>query len=1453
VFIILKKRIMLNKIIQFSIKNRLIVLLGLFALLIGGIYSISKLPIDAVPDITNNQVIIITSAPSAGAPDVERLITVPIEQATRNIPGIIEQRSFSRFGLSLVTIVFDDKVDIYWARNQVSERLIAVKSQIPDGMGIPELGPLTTGLGEIYQYVVRAKKGYENKYTLTELRTIQDWIVRKQLLGTAGVADVSSFGGAVKQYQVQINTELLKNYNLSVNDVFAALNQNNQNAGGTYIEHGPGVLFIRTEGMVNSLENIGTIPVKTMPNGIPLLVRDIAEVKLGEATRFGATAFNAEGEVAGAVVMMLKGENSKKVIEAIKNKISAIEKSLPEGVVIEPFLDRTKMVDNAISTVASNLMEGALIVIFVLILFLGNLRAGLVVASVIPLSMLFAFILMNIFGVSGNLMSLGALDFGLLVDGAVIIVEAVLHQLYHPSKTTLHTNKIDKTEMNEVVGNISNKMMGAAAFGQIIILIVYLPILTLSGIEGKMFGPMAQTVSFALIGAFILSVTYVPMMSAWVLSRNRVQKESLTDKYMQKLEAFYQPLLEKALLIPKKILIITISVFVVAVYILTTLGGEFIPKLEEGDFAVETRMLSGSSLNTTIDATQKASKQLLDHFPEIKKVVTKIGSGEIPTDPMSMDASDLMIILKDKKEWVSAKIFDELADTMSKVMAHVPGLATGFQFPVQMRFNELMTGAKQDVSCKIFGENLDSLAKYAASMGAIIKNIDGAKDVYIETVTGISQVVIRYNREAIAKYGASIQEVNQVIQSAYAGGIAGKVFEGDKRFDLVVKLNPTQKKDWQSIKNLMVSIGNGKQIPLYELAEVSMEEGPYQIQREDAARRIVVGFNVRGKDVKTVVNDLQNKVQAQIKFPAGYYVKYGGQFENLEHAVSRLQIAVPIALLLILVMLFFAFNNIKHCLLIFSAIPFSAIGGVLALWLRGMPFSISAGVGFIALFGVAVLNGIVLLTEMNKLANETNDSIHEIIIKATKTRLRPILITASVASLGFIPMALSTGSGAEVQKPLATVVIGGLLTATFLTLFVLPILYQMIEKRTFSPKEPLLVLISICLMTAVSAQGQTNLLPKRTKEQITNRALEVAPLIKSTTAQAGYFSALSANRFDPAKASFKMDYGNVNSAFTDSKYFVEQTFDLPMVYRQQQNVYASMLKTNNFQAILDKQFVVWSVEQLYYQWQFLLAKELVLNQFQQIYSKQLKIAESRYAAGQDNGLERLNMQNWVAQHEQLILKNNLELKTIQNQMNVILQDSLAFVPVEKLTFKVQLVDTVITASHPLYSIGQQKLQTALFETQLQKAKNLPQWSIGAANQSFKMANTDKQRYNSVTVGLNIPLFAKQARQRVKASAFNEQFVASEQERVMQELRLNIQKAWGNYQQALEVCNYLNKQLLPNTRKMGEMASFSFQQGQINYIEWSNSMNQVQLAEQQYLDALLAFNMQQSYLFYLLSK
>ena len=1441
---------MLSKIIQFSIKNKLIILLGVLALILGGVYSISKLPIDAVPDITNNQVLIITSVPSAGAPDVEQLITVPIEQATRNIPGMIEQRSFSRFGLSLVTLVFKDDMDIYWARQQVSERLITVKSQMPEGMGIPELGPLTTGLGEIYQYVLRTKKGYEGKYSLMELRTMQDWIVRKQLLGTPGVADVSSFGGAVKQFEVSVNPELLKQYDLSVNDIYTALNDNNQNAGGAYIEHGPNVLFIRTEGMVDSLNQIGSIPVKTLSNGIPLLIREIAEIRLGEATKFGATTFNADGEVAGAVVMMLKGENSKQVIADIKTKIATIQETMPEGVVIEPFLDRTKMVDNAIGTVSKNLLEGALIVIFILILFLGNLRAGLVVASVIPLAMLFAFILMHLFGVSGNLMSLGALDFGLLVDGAVIIVEAVLHQLYHSSKKGQH-NQLDKTEMNTIVGQVSNKMMGAAAFGQIIILIVYLPILSLTGIEGKMFKPMAQTVSFALIGAFLLSITYVPMMSAWVLNRNRVQKETITDKFMRNLENFYEPLLMKALKLPKQIVGLTIFLFIGSIILLTTLGGEFIPKLEEGDFAVETRVLSGGSINTTLDATQKASKLLIDRFPEIEKIVTKIGAGEIPTDPMTMDASDLMIILKDKKDWVSANTFDELADTMGKVMSQVPGITSGFQYPVQMRFNELMTGSRQDVSCKIFGENLDSLTKYAALMGNIINEVEGAKDLYTETVTGISQVVVKFNRSAIARYGANIKEVNQVIQSAYAGGIAGKVFEGDRRFDLVVRLNTAQKKDWQQIKNLMVTVGNGKQVPLYELAEVKIEEGPYQIQREDAARRIVVGFNVRGKDVKTVVTEVQEKVKKSIQFPPGYYVVYGGQFENLEHAVSRLQIAVPLALLLILVMLFFAFKNIKHCLLIFSAIPFSAIGGVLALWIRDMPFSISAGVGFIALFGVAVLNGIVLLTEMNKLAMEPNRTIADIIATATKTRLRPILITAAVASLGFIPMAISSGAGAEVQKPLATVVIGGLLSATLLTLFVLPIFYQLFEKKRLGQS---IIAIILCMigLNATSLQAQ-QLTVKRPLAKVIEQAKLVSPTLKTTLAQQAYYDVLTKSSFDPAKLSLRGELGNVNSSLNDSKYAAEQVFDLPQVYQAQKKLYQSIRQGYDYQIVLDQKYIQHAVEQLYIQLQFQVARGGLLSQLDTIYVKQLAAVDARYKAGQDNGLEQINMQNWVSMHQQLMIKHQNEQHGLQKQFAILLQDSAMILPEEILNFEPKLMDTSVDAAHPLNLFWKQKLQSAIAETNIAKSKVLPQVALGYTNQSFRMTPNDQNRYNSVNLGLNVPLFRSGLKQKVKASQANETVIAQEKEKASIDLEMEIQKAWNHYQQSVDLYQHFQKNLLPNANKIAMIANVSFKEGQISYIEWSNSMTQVQSIKMQALETLELFNLNQSTLNYLLSK
>ena len=1034
---------MLNKIIEFSIKNKLIITLFTLGLIIYGIFEVKKLPIDAVPDITDNQVQIITVSPSLGAPDVERFITFPLEQANNNIAGIKQMRSFSRFGLSVITIVFKDDIDLYWARQQVAERLQQVSKDIPQSLGTPTMAPISTGLGEIYQYTIRPKIGYEHRYNAMQLRTIQDWVVRRQLLGTEGVADVASFGGDLKQYEVAINPAQLKSMGVTMTEVFDALQKNNQNTGGAYIEKGPSVLFIRTEGLMGKIPDIENTVVKNLPDGTPILIKNLAKVQYGKAIRYGAMTYNGKGEVAGAVVMMMKGANSNDVIKKVKTRIEEIQKTLPEGVKIDAFLDRTKMVNNAIGTVEKNLLEGALIVVFVLVLFLGNFRAGFLVASVIPLAMLFAIIMMNIFGVSGNLMSLGALDFGLIVDGAVIIVESVLHRLQHLKN--FKNQKISQTMMDDEVYTSSSKMMNSAVFGQIIILIVYLPILTLEGIEGKMFKPMAQTVIFALLGAFILSLTYIPMMSSLFLSKKIDDKKTFSDKMMEKIESLYDESLAQVLKIPNIIFFGIVAVFFVAVFVMTRLGGEFIPSLPEGDFAVDTRVLPGSNLKTSTDAVQKSSRILMKKFPEIEKIVGKTGSSEIPTDPMPIDASDMMIILKPRAEWTSAHSYEELSEKMSaELKKNMLGVTYSFQYPVAMRFNELMTGARQDVVCKIFGENLDTLKVYAEKLGEISKKIEGAQNIYVEPVSGMPQIVISYKREAMSQFGLNVNDVNNVVNTAFAGQSTGSVFEGEKKFDLVVRLDGNQRKNVEDVNNLLISTPSGIDLPLSSVANVELKESVNQIQRENAQRRIIVGFNVRNRDIQSTVEDLQKNVEKQLKLPAGYSIKYGGTFENLQKAKSRLAIAVPVSLLLILLMLYFAFNSIKYGLLIFSAIPLSAIGGILSLWLRDMNFSISAGVGFIALFGVAVLNGIVLISEFNRQKTLQKDLKTAVIIGG-KTRLRPVLMTAFVASLGFLPMAISSGEGAEVQRPLATVVIGGLLLATYLTLYLLPVMYIWFE------------------------------------------------------------------------------------------------------------------------------------------------------------------------------------------------------------------------------------------------------------------------------------------------------------------------------------------------------------------------------------------------------------------------
>ncbi|MBF8456512.1 efflux RND transporter permease subunit [Kaistella sp. G5-32] len=1036
---------MLNKIIEFSIKNKLIIILMTLGLIIYGLFELTKLPIDAVPDITDNQVQIITVSPSLGAPDVERFITFPLEQINYNIQGIKEMRSFSRFGLSVITIVFKDDIDLMVARQQVAERLQQVSKEIPINLGVPQMAPISTGLGEIYQYVVRPKKGYEHRYNPMELRTIQDWIVRRQLLGTPGVADVASFGGNLKQYEVAVNPAILKSMGVTITEVFNALQKNNQNTGGAYIEKGPSVLFIRTEGLMNKIPDIENTVIKNLADGTPILIKNIGKVQYGKAIRYGAMTYNGEGEVAGAVVMMMKGANSNEVIKLVKSRIEEIQKTLPEGVKIDAFLDRTKMVNNAIGTVSKNLLEGALIVIFVLVLFLGNFRAGLLVASVIPLAMLFAIIMMNIFGVSGNLMSLGALDFGLIVDGAVIIVEAILHRFKHLTK--FQDKKISQEFMDREVYTSSSTMMNSAVFGQIIILIVYLPILTLQGIEGKMFKPMAQTVIFALLGAFILSLTYIPMMSSLFLSKKIDLKKNFSDRMMAKLESFYHKTLNFVLKIPNLVFFSVVGLFFVSLFVMSRLGGEFIPSLPEGDFAVDTRVLPGSNLKTSTDAVQKSSRILMKKFPEIEKIVGKTGSSEIPTDPMPIDASDMMIILKPRKEWTSAKSYNELSEKMSaELKKNLIGVTYSFQYPVAMRFNELMTGARQDVVIKIYGENLDSLKVYAEKLGAISKKIKGAQNIYVEPISGMPQIVISYKREALSQFGLNVEDVNNIVNTAFAGQSTGSVFEGEKKFDLVVRLDGEQRKNVDDVNNLLISTPSGTEIPLSTVASVELKESVNQIQRENAQRRIIVGFNVRNRDIQSTVEDLQKVVEKDFKLPTGYSISYGGTFENLQHAKSRLMIAVPISLLLILLMLYFAFNSVKYGLLIFSAIPLSMIGGIMSLWIRGMNFSISAGVGFIALFGVAVLNGIVLIAEFNRQKLKHSD-LNDVVKIGGRTRLRPVLMTALVASLGFLPMALSTGEGAEVQRPLATVVIGGLLLATFLTLYLLPLIYIWFEEH----------------------------------------------------------------------------------------------------------------------------------------------------------------------------------------------------------------------------------------------------------------------------------------------------------------------------------------------------------------------------------------------------------------------
>ncbi len=1457
---------MLDKVIHFSIKNKMIVGLLTLALIVWGSYSVTKLPIDAVPDITNNQVQVITVSPSLAAEDIERLVTFPVEQTMANIPGIEEVRSFSRFGLSVVTIVFKDEIDVYWARQQVNERLNEAKTVIPQGVGIPELAPVTTGLGEIYQYVIHTKKGYEKKYSPMELRTIQDWIVRRQLLGTEGVADVSSFGGYLKQYEIALNPDKLRSMNISINDVFTALQKNNQNTGGAYIDKKPNAYFIRSEGLIGTKEDIEKIVVKVNPNGIPVLIRNVASVDFGHATRYGAMTRNDEGEVVGAIVMMLKGANSSEVISNVKERITQIEKNLPEGVVIEPFLDRTKLVNSAIGTVTKNLAEGALIVIFVLVLLLGNFRAGLIVASVIPLAMLFAIALMNLFGVSGNLMSLGAIDFGLIVDGAVIIVEATLHHL--TGRTLLQKfagRKLSQEEMNLEVYESASKIRSSAAFGEIIILIVYLPILALVGVEGKMFKPMAQTVSFAILGAFILSLTYVPMAAALFLNKNTVHKRNISDRIMDFFQRIYKPMIHLALKRKVAVLITAILMFVFSNAVFMNMGGEFIPTLDEGDFAVETRVLQGSSISQTIEAALRAAKILKAKFPEVKEVIGKVGSSEIPTDPMPVEACDLMIILKDKSEWTSAETRDELAEKMAEALEDIPGVTFGFQQPIQMRFNELMTGARQDVVIKVYGEDLNTLTDYANKLGKIASTIEGAQDVYIEQVTGQSQIVVKFDRDKISQFGLNVEDVNQVIKAGFAGDFAGFVYEGEKRFDMVVRLDKESRQSIEDIKGLFVTAPNGNQVPVSQLAEVETKISPNQIQRDDAKRRITVGFNVRGRDVESVVKEMQSKVDKGVKFSAGYFPTYGGTFKNLIEARQRLSIAVPVALLLIFMLLFFTFHSFKQSILIFTAIPLSAIGGVFALWLRDMPFSISAGVGFIALFGVAVLNGIVLIAEFNRLKTEGMTDIKEIILKGTSVRLRPVIMTALVASLGFLPMALSRGSGAEVQKPLATVVIGGLLTATLLTLLVLPVLYWFFEKigksKTTIPVNTSVIILLILLPAWSNAQTSNSI----NLQQAIDGALKNNATIKAGNYEIDYSKALRKTSTDIGKTNVSLMLGQYNSIKSDNNISVSQSIPFPTLFGSQNQLNKANIKGSELKLQFTQNELINQVKSVYHYLEYLHAERNLLLGQDSIYSSFANASNSRFKAGENTLLEKTTAETQLMEIKNLLAQNQSNISIYQSQLAALMNSKVPVQIEQKQIVKLELSlpsDSIAYSQNPYLLYLKQQIEISNKQKKVEAAKVLPEFTLGYFNQSLigyqNINGTDQyfdasKRFTGFQVGVSIPLWIVPQTAKVKAAGINQKVMESNYEQYQTNVQNQYFQYLQEYLQDKNTLNYYEKNALPNAELIIKQADKGLRSGEIGYVEYLQSIRTALAIKSNHLSSLNQYNQSVIKLEFLLGK
>jgi len=1430
---------MLEKIIQYSIHHKLIVLLFTAGIIGFGFYSLSNIPIGAVPDVTNNQVQVITTSRNLATEDVEKFLTYPVELEMANLPGVKEIRSVSKFGLSVVTVVFEDNIGTYLPRQLIAEKIKNAEEKIPTGFGSPFMGPVSTGLGEIYQYIINVDPKYKDSYSLTDIRTIQDWIVKRQLSGIPGVVEVNTWGGYLKQYEVALNPERLRSMNISIFEAFNALEKNNSIAGGGYIEKLNESYFIRGEGLVTSLEDIENIVVTTREN-IPVFIKDIASVGFGKANRFGAITGNGEGEKVLGQVMMLKDANSNAVINAVKDRVDEIQSTLPPGISINPFLERSELITKTTTTIAENLILGCLIVIFVVVLLLGNIRSGLVVASVIPLCLLFALSLMYIFGVDANLMSLGAIDFGIIIDGAVIIVEFIAFKI---TSQRAQLVSLSKTESQSLIDRITyqgaTKMMKSAVFGQLIIIIVFIPILSLVNVEGKMFRPMALVFCFALIGAMVLCFTYIPVMASLFIKPSDPEKKTISSRLITFLEDKYQPTISWALHHKNLVLSLAVSLLLLTAFLYSKMGGEFVPTLDEGDFVIQPVLKTGTSLTKTVEATTRMEK-ILKKFPEVEQVVSRIGAAEVPTDPMSMEESDVIIKLKPKGEWVSAKTKDELADKFKEALSEIPGVDYEFTQPIEMRFNELITGVRADLAIKIFGEDLEVLYKKAVEVEKAIKNVQGAADITVEKTAGLPQMSVKYDRRNIAKYGLNIEDLNKIITMGFAGMPAGTVFEGEKQFDLVVRYDDKHRKDIQNIETASVLLPNGNNLPLSEFAEISYTKGPAKISRDNTKRRIVVGVNVRNRDLESVVKDVQEIIERDINLPVGYTVSYGGQFENLRTASARLKVAVPIALILIFILLYFAFDSVKEALIIYSAIPLSAIGGVLLLYFRDLPFSISAGVGFIALFGIAVLNGIVLIEEFKELKAHGIDNINKRILMGTNNRLRPVLLTAAAAALGFLPMAISTSAGAEVQRPLATVVVGGLISATALTLVVLPVLYAMFDRKGHAPKLKTKNILTLLLVMLLPVMGMS-----QNKEITVEEAIDIAlknnNALKASSNKITQSNQLvgSAINIEKTQVYYHYDENNIAENGEPLKVFgISQSIHFPTIYGAQRKIEKQKTKLSLQEYIINEGLLKKEVYQAYYN--VLYRKNVVgiYKYLDSLYSQFSNAAIKRYEVGETNLLEKLTAETKQKEISLLLSRSKENLAKGYITLHEWLQTDSTYVISSQLTPLLKQ-NTWNISEHP----GLQYYETAkeLSETSLSLERQylLPdlQFSI------FQGTNNglNAQNYSGFQAGIAVPLWFVSNKSKINAAKTQTMIIENEYENYKIQLDSKYQRLISDLKKYEEGINYYNNTGQKLSNELAINATKAFQYGEIDFLQYVQLLESATSIEINYLENLFEYN------------